>query len=190
MLLTAGGLAAEDLAVLKTRLGAALDANTVIDAKVRIFAKEKLIPLVAHEILVQEVKAQNAKKVSLAEIQSVDKAWMAAEAEMPIQKEKLSNACAVALKEIAKSLPALREVFAMDDQGANVGQNNLTSDYWQGDEDKWKNSFAAGKGGVDVGKAKMDKSAGSVLQQVSLPLADAEGTIVGAITFGVAVDGL
>lgn len=188
--LTAGGLAAEDLAALKTRLGAALDANTVIDAKVRTFAKDKLVPLIGQEVLIRETKAQNAKKVPLAEIQTIDKAWMAAEAELPIQKEKLSNACAVAIKDIAKGLPAVREVFAMDDQGANVGQNNLTSDYWQGDEDKWKNSYAAAKGGIDVGKAKMDKSAGSVLQQVSLPLADADGAIIGAITFGVAVDGL
>lgn len=190
LILTAGGLAAEDLAALKTRLGAALDASTVIDAKVRTFAKEKLVPLIGQEVLVREAKAQNAKKVALTEIQAIDKTWTAAESELPIQKEKLSNASAVAIKELTKALPAVREVFAMDDQGANVGQNNLTSDYWQGDEDKWKNSYAAGKGGIDVGKAKMDKSAGSVLQQVSLPLADADGTVVGAITFGVAIDGL
>lgn len=188
--LAAGGLAAEDVAALKTRLAAALDANQVIDAKVRAFAKDKLLGLVADPVLVREVTAQNAKKVALAEIQRIDGEWMKAESELPIQKEKLSNACAAQIREIAKRFPAVRETFAMDDQGANVGQNGLTSDYWQGDEDKWQKSFAGGKGGVDVGKAKLDKSAGVVLQQVSLPLADGDGTIVGAITIGVAIDGL
>lgn len=181
---------AEDVAAIQARLTAALDADTQIDAKVRTFAKEKLIPLTTAPVLVAEAKAQDAKKVSLEEIKKIDAAWMAAEDELPIQKEKLGNACALAIKDIAKTTPGLIEVFAMDDQGANVGQLGLTSDYWQGDEDKWQKSFAGGKGGVDVGKAKFDKSAGLVLQQVSLPLLDADGTVVGAITFGVAPDKL
>ena len=190
LLLAGSALAAEDLASLKTRIAAALDANQVVDAKVRAFAKDKLVPIIGDEVLVSEAKAQNAKKVPLAEIQKLDVAWTKAESELPIQKEKLSNAAAERIKALAKALPAVRETFAMDDQGANVGQNALTSDYWQGDEEKWSKSFADRKGGVDVGKAKLDKSAGVVLQQVSLPLADADGTVVGAITFGVAVDGL
>lgn len=188
--LFAGICAAEDVASLTARLAADLDANPVIDAKVKVFAKDKLLPLTTNEVLVREVKAQNAKKVSLADIQAQDKAWTAAEAELPIQKERLGNPCADAIRGIAKGLAPLREIFAMDDQGANVGQNNLTSDYWQGDEDKWAKSFAGGKGGVDVGKPKFDKSANTTQQQVSLPLIDADGSVVGAITFGVAIDAL
>lgn len=190
LLLIAGLAAAEDVAAMQARLAAALDADPQIDAKVRAFAKERLLPLMTAPALVAEAKAQDAKKVSLDEIRKIDAAWMAAEDELPIQKEKLGNACALAIKEIAKTTPGLIEVFAMDDQGANVGQLGLTSDYWQGDEDKWQKSFAGGKGGIDVGKAKFDKSAGLVLQQVSLPLVDADGSVVGAITFGVAPDKL
>jgi hypothetical protein len=65
--------------------------------------------------------------------------------------------------------------------------DNLTSDYWQGDEDKWSKSFNGGKGGVDAAKAKFDSSANAVIQQISLPLIDADGTVVGAITFGIAI---
>jgi len=190
LVLLAGICSAEDVAAVKARLAAALDANAVIDAKVKAFAKERLLPVVTNEVLVREAKAQNAKKVPLADIQTIDKDWTAAEAELPIQKEKLGNPCAEAIRGIAKGLSPLREIFAMDDQGANVGQNNLTSDYWQGDEDKWAKSYAGGTGGVDVGKAKFDKSANTTQQQVSLPLIDADGTIVGAITFGVAIDAL
>jgi hypothetical protein len=185
-----GICAAEERDAMLTRLSAALEADATIDAKVKVFAKDKLLPLIGNTVLISETKAQNAKKVPLAEIQEIDKAWLAAEAELPIQQEKLGNACAQAIRGIAKELPPLREVFAMDDQGANVGQNNLTSDYWQGDEAKWEKSYAGGKGGVDVGKAKFDKSANTTLQQVSLPLVDADGTVVGAITFGVAIEAL
>lgn len=181
---------AADAEAVKARLAAALEADAVINPKVRAFALEKLVPLATDPVLVREAKAQNAKKVPLAEIQAIDARWIAAEEELPIQREKQSNACAEAIRAIAKTLPALREVFAMDDQGANVGQNNLTSDYWQGDEDKWSRSFAGGAGGVDVGKARFDKSANATLQQVSLPLVDADGSVVGAITFGVAIDAL
>lgn len=190
LVLLAGICQAEDAAAITARLAADLDASTVIDAKVRTFAKEKLLPLTMHEVLVREVKAQNARKVPLAEIKTVDKEWVAAEAELPIQKEKIGNPCADAIRGIAKGLAPLREIFAMDDQGANVGQNNLTSDYWQGDEDKWSKSFAGGKGGIDVGKPKFDKSANTTQQQVSLPLIDADGSVIGAITFGVAIDAL
>jgi hypothetical protein len=190
MVLFAGVCSAEDVASITARLAADLDANTVVDAKVRVFTKDKLLPLITNEVLVREAKAQNAKKVALTDIQAVDKSWIDAEAELPIQKEKLSNPCADAIRAIAKGLSPLREVFAMDDQGANVGQNNLTSDYWQGDEDKWAKSFAGGKGGIDIGKPKFDKSANTTQQQVSLPLIDADGSVVGAITFGVAIDAL
>ncbi|MBN8524530.1 MAG: hypothetical protein J0M02_04230 [Planctomycetes bacterium] len=190
LIMLAGICLAEDAVAMRARLVAALDADPLIDAKVKAFAKDKLVPLTADAVLVREAKAQNAKKVPLADIKKLDQEWTAAEAELPIQKEKMSNAAAEAIRGIAKGLSPLREIFAMDDQGANVGQNNLTSDFWQGDEDKWQKSFAGGKGGVDVGKAKFDKSANTTQQQVSLPLIDADGTVVGAITFGVSIDAL
>jgi hypothetical protein len=192
-LLLASPLAAADspaVAKLKEALATALDASPAAEAKVKAFAKDKLLPLVTDEVWVREIKAQNAKQVALDEIKKLDQAWTKAEEALPVQKEMLSNVCAQEVRKVTTAIPALRETFVMDDQGANVGQNNLTSDYWQGDEDKWRKNFAGGKGGVDFGKAKFDKSANTILQQVSLPVVDADGTVVGAVTFGIAVDSL
>lgn len=186
-------LAAADvpaLAALKERLGAAVDASPALSDKAKAYVKEKLLPQVGDAAWAAACAAQNAKKVPLAEIQKLDKEWQDADQELPLQKACLENACAQALKGFLKDQPAIKECFVMDDQGANVAQNALTSDYWQGDEDKWKNSFAGGKGGLDVGKAKFDKSANANLQQVSLPVADAAGTVVGAVCFGLAIDSL
>ena len=188
--LVATVMAAEDIAVIQARLAVAIDDNPLAEAKVKSFVKERLIPLTTDAALVAEAKAQNAKKTSLADIQKIDKEWTEAETELPIQRAGLTTAAAERIRAIANDLNPVRETFAMDNQGANIGQNALTSDYWQGDEEKWTKSFASGNGGVDVGKAKMDKSAGIVLQQVSLPLIDTDGAVVGAITFGLAVDSL
>jgi len=161
-----------------------------LSAKVKSFVVKNLVPTTDTAAWVQAVEAQNAKKVSLADIQAMDKKWIAAEEELPIQKELMGNACAQEIVKLVKRLPAIVEAFVMDDQGANVCENTLTSDYWQGDEAKWKNSFKGGKGGVDVGKVKFDKSANANLQQVSLPIIGKGGKVIGAVTFGLSVDSL
>jgi predicted metallopeptidase len=180
----------DPVATLKARLVKDVDAHAKASAKLKKFVKEKLLPLTTNETFVKETVAQNAKRAPLAEIKKIDKAWIEAEDELPIHVEKTTNSCAKAIKRVIAVNSVLVEVFVMDDQGAVVGENQLTSDYWQGDEAKWTGSYASGNGGVDVGKAKFDRSANANLQQVSLPVIDAEGKVVGAVTFGVNVDKL
>jgi hypothetical protein len=164
--------------------------NKALSKKVQGFVNAKLIPLTSNSVFVSFVTAQNAKKVPLTEIQAIDKKWIAAEEELPIQKEVMSNDCAGELVKNIKALPGVKEAFVMDDQGAVVCENALTSDYWQGDEAKWQKSFNDGKGGVDAGKVKFDKSANANLQQVSLPIIGKDGKVIGAVTFGLSVDQL
>lgn len=165
-------------------------AGMAADDKVKTFVTTNLLPLTTEATWVAEVAAQNAKKTSLDEIKQIDQQWQKAEEELPIQQDRMGNACAKACIALVKRLPAIREVFVMDNQGANVGQNALTSDYWQGDEDKWSKSFNGGKGGIDVGKVKFDQSANVSLQQVSLPIIAADGSVIGAVCFGLDVGAL
>jgi hypothetical protein len=168
----------------------AVDASDKLADNVKAFVKQSLIPECTNAVFAKEVKAQNDKKVKLDDIKKIDKEWKEAEDELDIQKEKTTNACAKEVKVIAAKNPAIVEAFVMDNQGANVGQNALTSDYWQGDEAKWTNSYNAGKGGLEVGKVEFDKSANAQIQQVSLPIIDAEGTVIGAVTYGINVSKL
>jgi hypothetical protein len=165
-------------------------ASAAADDKMKTLVKEKLIPLTTDAVWVAEVAAQNAKAVPLDTIKKIDVQWQKAEEELPIQQEMLRNACAKACNGVIAQLPMVKELFVMDNQGANVGQNALTSDYWQGDEDKWTKSFNAGKGGIDVGKVKFDKSSNVSTQQISLPIIAADGAIIGAVTFGIDVGAL
>lgn len=181
---------AGDVAAKKSELVKGIDGAAKASDKVKAFAKHKLLPLCTNQVFVKEVKAQNAKKASLQEIQAIDKTWSAAEDELPIQKEKLNNDCAKEAKRMAQELKVATELFVMDNQGANVGQNELTSDYWQGDEPKWQKSFNAGQGGVDVSDRKFDKSANAEDQKVSLPVLDENGEVIGAICVGLKADQL
>lgn len=179
-----GSLWAADPAPVIAELKTAITASKLSDP-MKKFVDEKLLPLVSDKAFADAVAAQNAKAMPKEEIEKIDKEWQGAEDELPIQKEKMSNDCAKRVKEVVGGNPMIVEMFVMDNQGGNVGQNNLTSDYWQGDEPKWQNSFNAGKGGLDVGDLKLDKSSNAEVQQVSLPVVDASGKVIGAFTVGI-----
>lgn len=175
-------LPAADPAAIATTL-----AEGSANAQVKAWIAAHGLGLMTDPVIVAAVQAQNAKAVPLAEIQRIDGDWQKAEAPLPIMAELQANPAATALKALATAQPVLAEAFVMDAQGANVAMTAATSDYWQGDEAKWQNSFKGGAGGVDVGKEKLDKSTNKVQQQVSLPVIAADGTVIGAITLGVAV---
>ena len=99
----------------------------------------------------------------------------------------MSNPAAKKLLEMEQTEAFYFELFLMDNQGANVAMTNKTSDYWQGDEAKWKQSYNDGKGAVHIGDVEFDESAQDYLVQISVPIKDGEATI-GALTIGVNLD--
>jgi hypothetical protein len=79
----------------------------------------------------------------------------------------------------------------MDSKGLNVGQSAETSDYWQGDEDKWQKTYLVGPDAIFVDGVEVDDSSGALQSQVSLPITDPDsGDVIGAITLGINVDSL
>jgi len=137
-------------------------------------------------VIVAAVKAQNAKRVPLETIKSLDGAWIGGKAENLV-RQSLTGPCADRLRELVASSPAYGETFSMDDQGAIVCATTKTSDYWQGDEAKWVRAFAEGKGSVFIDRPRFDDSAASRLAQISVPVME-KGKAIGAITVGIAID--
>ena len=79
----------------------------------------------------------------------------------------------------------------MDNRGLNVAQSVETSDYWQGDEAKWQETFGNGSGDIHISEVEFDESTGSYQSQVSMPISDPDtGELIGAITFGINVQSL
>jgi len=133
--------------------------------------------------VVAAVKAQNAKRTPLTQIQKTDEQWTAGKAEALVN-QITTGACADRLRELVSANAAYAETFVMDDQGALVCATVKTSDYWQGDEAKWQRAFDGGKGAVFIDRPKFDDSASARLAQISVPVMD-KGVAIGAITIGV-----
>jgi hypothetical protein len=140
-------------------------------------------------VIVAAVKEQNAKKLGLDAIQKRDKEWMATTGLDDQMKSLMKNSAATELNSLEATKPYFFESILMDNQGANVAMTNKTSDYWQGDEDKFTNAYKAGAGGVDIGKSKFDDSAKAYLIQISVPVTDA-GAVIGALCVGINLDEL
>lgn len=149
----------------------------------------EIVQAAANAVVVQAVKDQNGKGVSLAGIQEQDKKWMDAKEPNAFMKSLASNAAAQALAKIEKSKPYLVEFILTDNQGANVAITGMPSDYWQGDEPKFTNAFADGKGDTYIARPQKDKSTGEVISQVSVPVMS-DGKAIGTLTVGVRAEKL
>ena len=134
--------------------------------------------------IVAAVKAHNAKNISLAEIQELDGRWQDTSGFAPFMAPYFDNPAADALARLESRSYYVLESFAMGNQGGIVGATNKPSDYWQGDEAKFTESFKGGAGAIHTGDVEFDESAQAYLVQVSVPVMDGDAAI-GAITIGI-----
>ncbi len=162
--------------------------------QIRSFAETQIRAWASDPVVIEAVKAQNARNAALtqADIDRLDKQWRAETkaAEKPLINKVLSNRLSAYLKKIkADGKGIYTEIFVMDNKGLNVGQSDVTSDYWQGDEAKWKKSFLAGPDAIFVDEIKEDESTQQFQSQVSIPIVDpATNSTIGAVTVGINVD--
>jgi len=188
--LTAAALA------LSMALASASQAQEKHEPKARAFAEASIKKWMADPIVIKAIKDQNAKHASLsqAEIDNLDKQWRAEtkSAAKPKINEVLGNPLSTYLKKIkAGSKGFVTEIFVMDNKGLNVGQSDVTSDYWQGDEAKWQKTYLAGPGVIFVDKVDKDESTQTFQTQISVSIADpATNAVIGAVTVGVDVEQL
>jgi len=187
------------LTVAAVFFGLALGATTAQGeeayvAEVKKFVSGNVLSWLNDPAVLSAVKAQNAKHAALAEpdIIKLDKEWRAQvdAPSKPLIDSVLKNplsAFLTAKKVDSKGL--VTEVFVMDDKGLNVGQSDVTSDYWQGDEAKWQKTFKVGPDAVFVDKVEKDESTQQLQVQVSVSIKDPEtGKAIGAVTLGINVD--
>ena len=136
--------------------------------------------------VVAAVRAQNAQSASLSdtEILALDQQWR----DQTITggdmiDAVLANSLSVHLRELqAVGRGQFTEIFVTDMRGLNVGQSDVTSDYWQGDEDKWQVPHSTGA--MHLGDVEFDESAQTYQSQISLPIFDGS-EFIGVITVGV-----
>jgi hypothetical protein len=181
-------------ALLLTSSSYADDAE--IQAKAKAFTEGEVAKWVADADVVAAINAANGANAAYdqAKIDELDKQWRAevgAAAHPLIDAVMASPASAKAKGWCDGSGGLVTEVILMDNKGLNVGICDTTSDYWQGDEPKYQNTFSKGAGAVFVDEVEQDSSTQKFQVQSSMTVVDpASGQPIGAVTIGLDAEGL
>lgn len=189
--------------MLKTTLTAALLASAATAAAANEFApamqsylEREILPWATSPVILSAIRAQNAQTgtLSQADIDALDQAWRAevGQSERPTIAPVLSHEASDFLRErISAAGGVITEVFVMDARGLNVATSDVTSDFWQGDEAKFTETFSAGAGAMHFGEVEFDESTQTFQGQISISLADpATNEVLGAMTVGVNAEAL
>lgn len=160
-----------------------------MQTKVEQYAESTIVKMGTDRIIVNAVKVQNAKNKSIDEIKLLDEQWQAADGITDFMRNLMESECGRHLRNIKSKAPSYTEIFVMDNQGANVAISDKTSDYWQGDEDKFIKSYNQGNGGLHISDAQWDESSQATIVQVSVPVKDGNN-VIGALTIGLDVNQL
>lgn len=164
-------------------------------APVVAYIQSHVMPWVSDPVIIASVQAQNAENAGLdqAAITALDQTWRTeAEAEEhPMIDRVLAKPLSIFLRNKQdQSDGSITEIFVTDAKGLNVGQSEITSDYWQGDEAKFTQGLSAVGGRIFVDAAEKDESTQMFQSQASIAIVDASGKPIGVITIGVNLDQL
>jgi hypothetical protein len=171
--------AAEQAASAATPISASIITPDIIkDMRERILQPVAIMSIMA--------ASRKHEGVDQAAIDKMDEAWKteAKSDDQPFIAEILSSPLSNYLLYIqASSAGLFTEIFVMDKFGLNVGQSSVTSDYWQGDEDKYQKTFAVGPDAVFVDEPEFDDKTKTWRTQVNFTAVDpATKEAIGAVT--------
>ena len=159
------------------------ELESLLSVKIRFAQHMALNPSV-----VRAVESQNGQQLALAEIKRRDDEWKnAGDEPTALIRNITGNKVAQYFQRRVENNAAIDEVFLTDNQGANVAAFPPTSDYWQGDEEKWTASYNNGNGVVFIGPLEFDDSTQKTQVQISAPILSQDRT-VGVLVLGVSVD--
>lgn len=160
------------------------------------YANSELSTWLDNPALIEAIKAQNARHAGLSEdeVIALDQKWRAEAGDGggPLISELLGHPVSAWLRGQQDATAGfVTEVFIMDGKGLNVAQSVETSDYWQGDEAKWQETYLVGPDALHISEVEFDDSTGFYQSQASISIKDpATGKVIGAVTFGVNVQSL
>lgn len=141
-----------------------------------------------HTEIVEAVKQANARKPSQENILELDKRWIERMGKIPEAQEILANRTSALLITEMNKRSYFREAILTGKLGETIAMNLVTSDYWQGDEEKFTEIFDANvpsrKPDSHVSRARWDESTSAMISQVSVPVYEA-GLMIGTLTVGV-----
>lgn len=144
--------------------------------------------------LIFAIKEQNEinEGMSMLRIEGLDKRWISQDGAGPMIWDLLDRQASILMRERRElSNGVITEIILMDAYGLNVAISDPTSDYYQGDEAKYQDTYLIGPGAIHISEIEFDDSTQQWQTQVSKTVLDPEtGQPIGAITFGINADAI
>jgi hypothetical protein len=170
-------------------------ADSAYVAVVRDYVEKRVRPMLEVPIVLQAVEEQNLKfrDVSEMDIRVLDETYRSevGSGDQHMIKALLGKPVSLYLKSKQDdSQGTIVEFFVTDCHGMNVGQSTETTDYWQGDENKFLKTFALGSNDIFIDKAERDESTQLLETQASFTLKNEAGKPIGIATVTIAIDAL
>lgn len=184
------------LAVLMGGMSTTVANAQDLEAAARSYLDEAAASWVSDPILIEAIRAQceQTQDLSESEILEMDEAWRAEVGafDMPTIDSVVMNSGSDFLRaRVDDSAGVVSEIFVMDCVGLNVAASGITSDYWQGDEAKFIETFSKGPDAIHLSELELDESTQTYQIQGSMPVIDpASNEVVGAITIGLDAEAL
>lgn len=182
------------LACLATAAVSSTAIANEFEAPLRALAQDVIVSKLADPAIADAIMVQNAANAALSEadVLALDTKWRAevGTATTPTIEPVMSSPLADMLRGFRDESEGLfTEIFVMDQVGLNVAASDVTSDFWQGDEAKWQETYVVGADAVHISDVEFDESTQTYQSQVSVSIVDpATNQPIGAATFGVNVE--
>lgn len=182
------------LGIALAMLGAATASANEYESRLSALAQAEIAAIATSPQVIEAIRAQNVETAAYgqSQIDELDQTWRAevGSTGQTMISEVLGRAASQYLSDQREASAGLfTEIFVMDGKGLNVAQSDVTSDYWQGDEAKWQDTFGQGPGAIHISEIEEDESTQTFQSQVSMTIVDPDnGAAIGAITVGVNIE--
>lgn len=165
------------------------DRQQITELLVRKIERWKNLPKLESLLKARNIKS---RRFSEREIAKRDAQWQQAFAhnDFAYSIELVNQELSAHLREIKKqSQDIITEIIITDARGLNFAISDMTSDYWQGDEDKFTKVFSTPLNTLHFGAINYDESSKRFQLQLSVPLYAEDGIeALGVMVFGVDVE--
>ncbi|PDT02353.1 hypothetical protein [Rhizobium chutanense] len=162
---------------------------------VRDYVEKQIRPMVETPLVLKAIAEQNAEfgDVSEMDMRVLDETYRS-----EIDRHHLHMVKLLLDKSVSHYLKtrqdasqgAIVEFFVTDSHGLNVGQSIITTDYWQGDEEKYLKTFANGSREIFIDRAERNETTQMLETQASFVVLDEEEKPIGVATVTIAIDAL
>ena len=115
-------------------------------------------------------------------IPAMESSWSTLDRKSAQVRSILDNPASDFLRRYISIEKTYREIMVTDFLGRLVAATGKTSDYYQADEDWWKETYGDGRrGSVYIGDVKYDESARAYSMELAQPFIEPEGGVIGVI---------